>query len=157
LSAVRIELGGIALEWDLEALRALAGDDPERPWRLDGEPGWEEVEALRVISAAFEDGRALALASLLAAGAAGHGEALVGAALVDPEGAVAEIAEALVSTEYDAEGRPRRLGLELYPNPDSVPLRIAADRRQAEGERVALDLRLDGTAGRGLLETVGGA
>jgi hypothetical protein len=62
--------------------------------------------------------------------------------------------------EYDADGVPRRLGIELWPDSDSAPLRVAADRdAEVEGhggtsEAVEMAFRLDGAAGSGLYEVL---
>ena len=68
--------------------------------------------------------------------------------------------ETLLSVEYDADGLPRRAGLELYRSEGSIPLRVAgnatATDRDAQGalERTSasLELRLTGSAGRGRLD-----
>jgi hypothetical protein len=147
------------IEWDPERLRALRSPRIETGcWRLGGEPDWSAVSALRVISAAFEDGRLLALAAIRPAGAEGHGEESVGGVIVQPDGSRAELASALISAEYDAEGVPRRIGLELYTDPEEAPLRGAGDRLPERIERgngshvVPMDFRLEGTPGTGLLE-----
>lgn len=128
-------------------------------WRLAGELDWDEIEALRIVSAALPDGRGLALASVRPAGAAGHGEEIVGAVLV-ANGAAEEVVEALISTEYDGDGLPRRLGLELYSGADALPLRIAADVTDTSSERdggvvsvrATLDVRLEGKRSAGVYE-----
>ena len=57
-----------------------------------------------------------------------------------------QLHEALLSTEYGPDGRPRRIGLELYPAADSIPIRVAGEathasllqhRRRAPDERGA--------------------
>jgi hypothetical protein len=130
-------------------------------WRLSGELDWDEVEALRIVSAALPDGRGLALAALRATGVAGHGDEMVAATLV--ANATAEnVAEALISAEYGGDGLPRRIGLELYTGADSLPLRVAADvteaSRDREGElthiRAALEVRLEGKRSTGLYEVL---
>jgi hypothetical protein len=116
------------------------------------------VSALRVISAAFEDGKLLALAAIRPAGAEGHGEESVGGVIVQSDGSRAELVAALISAEYDSEGVPQRIGLELYTEPDEVPLRGAGDRAPEGLERgngsyvVPMAFRLEGTPGTGLLE-----
>jgi hypothetical protein len=147
------------IEWDPERLRALRSPRAETGcWRLGGEPDWSSVSALRVISAAFEDGRLLALAAVRPAGAEGHGEESVGGVIVQPDGSRAELASALISAEYDSEGVPQRVGLELYTDPDEAPLRGAGDRSPVRLERgdgshvVPMAFRLEGTPGTGLLE-----
>lgn len=132
-----------------------------RDWRLDGELDWSEVARLRVVSAALPDNRGLILTTLRPAGAAGHGEEEVAAALVaggEPE----PVTEALLSVESGADGTPRRLAIELYAGPDSLPLRIAADviaaeRTDREGlarTRARLEVRLEGKRSPGTYEDV---
>jgi hypothetical protein len=152
---------GARVEWAPDALRALAGvEDPASAWRLEAEPDWSAIESLRVVSAAFEDGRLLALAAARPAGAAGHDAQRPVGVLVEPDGELVELAEALLSTEYDSSGAPARIGLELYTDPDSVPLRVAADRRRPGAQtapgRTATPMvfRLQGALGDGLLELV---
>lgn len=157
--AVAIELappagGRLRVEWP-------AGPRAGEPssWRLAGELDWDEIEALRVVSAALPDGRGLALASVRPAGAAGHGEEIVGAVLVANE-AAEEVVEALISTEYGGDELPRRLGLELNSGADALPLRIAADVTDASSERedglvhvrAALEVRLEGKRSGGVYE-----
>jgi hypothetical protein len=164
--AVAIEFetpGGepLRVEWQADA---LADASPEtahssRAWRLEGELDWDQVEALRVLSAGLDDGRGLALAALRPAGAAGHGEELVAALLV-ADGVAEEVDEALLSTEYGPDGLPRRVGLELYRAEDAIPLRMAADVTGSEVEReggiadvrATLELRPEGTRGAGVYE-----
>jgi hypothetical protein len=152
---------GACVEWAPEALRALAGAaEPAPAWRLDGELDWDAIDSLRVVSAAFEDGRLLAVVAVRPTGAAGHDEQHLRGVLIEPEGEVFELAEALLSTEYDAAGAPARIGLELYTDPDAVPLRVAADRErpgtETEPGRTAIPMvfRLEGARGGGLLELV---
>jgi hypothetical protein len=52
---------------------------------------------------------------------------------------------------------PRRLGIELWPDADSAPLRISADREPGEADDrdvVHMSFRLDGVAGRGTYEAL---
>jgi hypothetical protein len=164
--AVAIEFtapGGqpLRVEWPAEALAEASPDaaHDSRAWRLEGELDWDQVEALRVLSAGLGDGRAVALAALRPAGAAGHGEELVAALLV-ADGAAEEIDQALLSTEYGPDGLPRRVGLELYRADDPIPLRVAADVTASEVEReggvadvrATLEVRRDGTRGAGVYE-----
>ena len=152
----------LRIEWD-EA--ALAGLDPEAGggelWRLAGELDWDEVESLRVLSGRLEDGRAVAIAALRPAGAAGHGEEAIAGAIVHDSGAE-ELTEVLLSTEYGPDSDVRRVGLELYPEEDAMPLRVAGDAAsaaaEAEGEvrrlRVTLRLRAAGTRGAGVFDVL---
>ena len=155
-----VRLGGgegtLAVAWDLERLRTREQGGSAPIWQLEGTPPVGTI--LRVLSASFEDGRALCIAGLRAADAEHDSEELE-ALLIGVDGEQAEPAEALVSTEYDSQGVARRMGLELLRTGDSVPLRVAADR-EALGDAVdgravvGLRMALDGVPGRGLLETI---
>ena len=152
---------GLRVTWDRAALAALpTRDATEQPgWRLDGslEPAFD---ALRVLSGAATDGSLLALCAARPTGARNHDADAVAAAVVDPEGNVHEIEEALVSTEYGADGRIRRLGLELYRSGNDYPLRAAGDAVEASsGEEehrdfARLRFRLDGSDGVAVCEIV---
>ena len=144
---------GLTVAWDRAAVAALAGTDGGgAPWRLEGELQ-PRFSALRVISGATRDGALLFLCAARPAEARNHDEELVSALVVSPEGERHEIEEALVSTEYAADGSIRRLGLELYKEGDDYPVRGAGDATSTpgagEGGRAVaeLDFRLDGSAG----------
>jgi hypothetical protein len=77
-----------------------------------GEPDWERIEVARTVTAWPGSGFAIALTSVRPAGAA-HAEEATWAALLDGEGAL-RIADPRLSTTYDADGRQRRAGLELW-------------------------------------------
>jgi hypothetical protein len=156
----------IRVEWDAAALgelnaRPLDGDDTEAPptWRLETDPGGDGTGTLRVISASFDDGALLAVAALRPPGAGGHDADAVGAILVSPEGEASELHHVLLSTEYGTDGRPRRVGLELYEDPADPPTRVVGDRVAEtrggpRGEQIALRLRMEGTSGTGVHELV---
>lgn len=151
----------LRVEWDEGALAALRepGGELKPAWRLGGELDWDEVEAVRVLSARLDDGRVLAVAGLRPAGAAGHGEEAVAGAL-GFAGALESLNAVLLSTEYGADGLPQRVGLELHADEDAPPLRGGGDVTEAsavtEGGvhhvRAGLRLRLDGTGGAGIYE-----
>jgi hypothetical protein len=151
----------VRFEWNADELAAIGSSTPpaEPIWRLGGELDWDEIEAVRVLSARLDDGRLLAIAALRPAGAAGHGEELVAGALGEAE-SFEQLEEALLSTEYGPDGKPRRIGLELYASEDGLPLRIAGDvtgvANSAAGgvERVAaaLALRGGGISGAGAID-----
>jgi hypothetical protein len=63
-------------------------------------------------------------------GAPGHGEEAASAWRIEGESAIA-FEEALISTEYDGEGRPTRFGLELWPPDADQSSRAAATRVSA--------------------------
>jgi hypothetical protein len=144
-----LEVGGARVVWDLERLRAVGPGD-EAAWRIETEPDWSTVEALRLLWASFEDGSGLAVAALRPTGAAGHDAEAVAGFLVDPEGEPRPLQEVLISTEHGPDGAPRRLGLELYEEEGAIPLRVAAD-----GER-EVSVRIDGRAGKGRYEVLTG-
>lgn len=152
----------LSIEWPPGSLGPLAaGDDGEPRWRLGGEIDWDEVEALRVLSASLGDGRWLALAAVRPAGARGHGDEAIGALIVE-EGVADRVDEALLSTEYGADGLPRRVGIEIDRGDDAMPLRIAGDVSSASTEldgalrrvRARLVIRLAGEQGSGSYEIV---
>lgn len=78
-----------------------------------GAPDWERIALARTVSAWFPGGRGVTLASVRPHDADGHGTEATSAALLDGE-TVAAIAEPLLSTTLDAEGRQRRASLELW-------------------------------------------
>jgi hypothetical protein len=155
----------LRLTWDRNVAESLATGDTaggaRSPWRVAGEVDWERAEALRLVSAVFEDGRALAVAALRPRGAPGHDADSVAHHLLDAGEAV-QFADALLSTQYDAEGLPRRIGLELWAEGESPPLRVAADREgevEVTGDGIRrevarMSFRLDGTVGAGVYEVL---
>jgi hypothetical protein len=156
-----LELGaegdGVRVEFDLDRIRSVARGADDAAWRLGTALDPSRVSAVRVVSAAFDDGRLLAVAASRPAGAQGHGEESVGGALVDPEGSVVELADVLLSTEYDSQGHPARIGLELYVDLDASPLRVAADRTEQAAAGGAdrsteMSFRMEGVSGTGRLE-----
>lgn len=80
----------------------------------------------RAIGIVFDDGGLLALTASSPGGGDGHGEEEVAAVLCDPDGAPLLLEEALLSTEYGADGVQRRATLELWQDPEAgQPLRGA--------------------------------
>jgi hypothetical protein len=80
----------------------------------------------RSVGIVFADGGLLALTASLPRGQEGHGEEEVAAVLCDPDGAPLVFEEALLSTEYGADGVQRRATLELWQDAeDGRPLRGA--------------------------------
>ena len=77
-------------------------------------------------SGRLADGRLIAIAALRPVGADGHGDELR-RGLIGPPGELEALAESLLSTEHGADELPRRIGLELYRDPDGLPLRIAGE------------------------------
>jgi len=155
--------GPVAVEWDaIELAELRPGLTAERRlWRLSGELDWHRVEALRVLSGRLGDGRALAIAALRPADAAGHGEESC-AGVIGSGSELEPLSEILFSTEYAADGRPRRIGLELLAGGSELPLRVAGDAGETSSisedgiarERTSLELRLGDSSGTGLLEVL---
>jgi hypothetical protein len=150
-SGVALALGSLRVVWDADALRSLETAAESPPWRLDGEVDWSANEALRVVSAGFEDGAVLAVAALRPAGAAGHDADTVAGVLVEPDGSDRAMHEVLISTETGPDGRVRRVGLELYEEEELMPLRVAAD-----GDGL-MEFRLEGRRGHGRFDLLQGS
>jgi hypothetical protein len=154
----------VRLTWSREALEPAevpGAKEVPSPWSVEGEVDWEEAQELRLVSAVFEDGRELAVAAIRPRGAAGHDSESLGSHLVEKDEPIA-VGEVLLSTEYDAGGLPRRLGLELWVDPEGPPLRVAADREgevevSGQGirrETTRMGFRVAGTVGSGLYEVL---
>jgi hypothetical protein len=153
----------LRLAWDRSAAESLAmteaGGAAESPWLVEGELDWQAAEGLRLVSAVFEDGRALALAALRPRGAPGHDRDAT-ACRLEESGEPLGLIDALLSTEYDANGLPRRIGVELWTEADAPPARVAADREgdvQLGGsgihrELARMSFRLEGSGGIGTYE-----
>jgi hypothetical protein len=90
----------------------------------------------RSIGIAFADGGLLAVTATRPPGSAEHGDEIVVAVLCGPDGAPVEVGEALLSTEYGADGVQRRATLELWLDAeDSQPLRGAGTLISASSVR----------------------
>ena len=85
-------------------------------------PRWDELDALRSVSAIVDEEHALLALARRPRGALGHGEERVGAVLID-EGRLLEVDEARLSTVYDGDGRQRSAGLELWLHGEEYPRR----------------------------------
>ena len=85
-------------------------------------PEWEQLDALRTVSALVDEGHAFLALARRPRGALGHGEESVSAVLIE-EGAPAGIEEARLSTVYDGQGRQRSAGLELWLPGEELPRR----------------------------------
>jgi hypothetical protein len=147
----------LRLVWDPAA--TTANDGAPGSWRAEPELDWDRVESLLLVSATFEDGRSLALADLRPRGAKGHDHDQVLQRL-SSAGEEVMVTEALVSTELDAEGRLRRLGIELWVDASSPPVRVAGDRNgepavelgDVQREVAEMSFRIDATEGTGSCE-----
>ncbi|MGI8750281.1 MAG: hypothetical protein ACR2J6_07005 [Thermoleophilaceae bacterium] len=85
-------------------------------------PEWEELDALRSVSALFDRDNALLVLARRPRGAVGHGVEEVSAWLLS-DGEAVELSETRLSTVYDGEGRQRSAGLELWTPGEKAPRR----------------------------------
>lgn len=90
-----------------------------------GAPDWGSVEATRTLSAWLADGSGLTLTAVRHAGASGHDEEVVWAAVLGAEAPV-RVADPRLSTTWDPAGRQRRAGLELWVDAEDDHPRRAA-------------------------------
>jgi hypothetical protein len=94
---------------------------------LRGAPDWERLGVTRTLSAWLDDGTALTIVAAGPAGERGHDEEARWGAVLDPAGSL-HVADPRLSTAYDAEGRQRRAGMELWVGEeDEHPRRVAGE------------------------------
>ena len=164
----------VVLEWREDEIVGLRGGSPS-PWALAEPIEWGGIEALRIVSASFEDDSLLALAAIRPVGDESHGNELVEAVLRRGDEDETGLQQVLLSTEYGSDGEPTRIGIELHMSDEELPLRGAGDARDHGGARdpgdvqdsagdppttagqerrsaTVLDMRLDGVTGTGLFE-----
>lgn len=87
-------------------------------------PRWADLDALRSVSALWDPRTALLLDARRPRFALGHGQEWVEAQLLR-DGTVTRVGEARLSTVYDARGRQRTAGLELWTGEEDLPRRAA--------------------------------
>jgi hypothetical protein len=96
-----------------------------------GAPDWDRIELARTVSAWLGDDLAVSLTAIRAAGRREHGAEDVAASILeragDGEPHVVDVADPRLSTIYDAEGRQRSAGLELWVDEDGYPRRAAGE------------------------------
>ena len=122
-------------------------------------PRWEELDAVRSISALVDEQHALVALAQRPRGAVGHGDESVTARLVEDD-ALLEVEKARISTVYDGGGRQRSAGLELWLPGEDYPRRgsglvIAGSSLDLDGIQVHVAIfrwRLDGREGIGSYE-----
>jgi hypothetical protein len=86
----------------------------------------DDAALRRSIGIVFSDGGLLAVTAQRPRGASTHGDEEVVAILCGPDGAPAEVAETLLSTEYGPDGVQRRVTLELWADgEEGAPMRGA--------------------------------
>ena len=100
-------------------------------------PAWSELEAVRLVSAVFDEEHALLAMARRPRGAKGHGEELVTAHLLAGAELLA-VEDARISTVYDGQGRQRSVGVELWLPGEDFP------RRASGSVRAGLSLALEG-------------
>ena len=122
-------------------------------------PRWEDLDAVRSVSALFDEGHAALVAARRPRGVPGHGQELVSAALV-AGGDLLSVEDARISTVYDGDGRQRSAGLELWLPGEDFPRRAAGEvlagtTLELPGLVVNASIfrwRMDGREGAGLYE-----
>jgi hypothetical protein len=122
-------------------------------------PRWEELQAVRSISALVDEGNGMLALARRPRDAPGHGGEEVRAGLF-VEGELHQVEEARISTVYDGGGRQRSAGLELWLPGEEFPRRgsgqvIAGSTFELETIQVHAAVfrwRLDGREGIGAYE-----
>ena len=122
-------------------------------------PAWDELDAVRGVSALFDQENAVLALARRPRGAMGHGQERVVAWLVSA-GEARLVDDARISTVYDGEGRQRTAGMELWMPGEDFPRRlsgtaVAGTTLSLEGLRVnaaVFSWRMDGRDGAGAYE-----
>jgi hypothetical protein len=122
-------------------------------------PRWDELDAIRSISALVDEQHALLAVARRPRGAVGHGHELVRAQLVEDDALLA-VEDARISTVYDDGGRQRSAGLELWMPGEEFPRRgsglvIAGSSLDLDGLQIHIAVfrwRLDGREAIGSYE-----
>jgi hypothetical protein len=125
----------------------------------DVPPQWEELDAVRTVSALVDEQHALVALARRPRGAVGHGDEQITACLVEDD-ALLPVETARISTVYDGGGRQRSAGLELWLPGEDYPRRgsglvIAGSSLDLDGLQVHVAVfrwRLDGREGIGAYE-----
>jgi hypothetical protein len=122
-------------------------------------PSWDELDAVRSLSALLDEGNGVLVVARRPRGAHGHGEERVIATLIQ-NGELMSVEDARISTVYDGEGRQRSAGLELWLPGEDFPRRgsgvvVAGSSLELEGLRVHVAVfrwRVEGREGVGAYE-----
>jgi hypothetical protein len=104
-------------------------------------PEWAHLEALRAVSAVLDRENGVFLSARRARGAAGHGDERVNAVVISG-GQARDVEDARLSTIYDADGRQRTAGLELWLPGEDFPRR-GSGSAQAGASIVLGGVRVD--------------
>jgi hypothetical protein len=97
-----------------------------------GSPDWDRIALARTVAAWLDDELTVSLTAIRPAGAKHHEDERVAATILDrdPETGAERatmVADPRLSTTYDADGRQRAAGLELYMDEEGVPRRAAGE------------------------------
>jgi hypothetical protein len=122
-------------------------------------PAWEELDAIRSLSALLDDEHAALALARRPRGARGHGEERAVSFLVEA-GELLAVEDTRISTVYDGEGRQRSAGLELWLPGEDFPRRgsgsaIAGSSLELDGLTVHVAIfswRVEGREGFGAYE-----
>jgi hypothetical protein len=122
-------------------------------------PRWEELDAIRAVTALVDEQHAVVALARRPRDAVGHGDEEVVARLVEDD-ALLEVENARISTVYDNGGRQRSAGLELWLPGEEYPRRgsgqvIAGSSLDLDALHVHVAIfrwRLDGREGIGSYE-----
>lgn len=137
------KLGGMAgFEQPVRVRGTLTLDGVER--RIDGRgqrgrswgtPNWDKVGLVRTVTAWFDDDRSVTLESIRPAKGSDHEAEAIAATVLERAGddgngggpTATDVFDARLTTTYDAEGRQRAAGLELWITEDGWPHRAAGE------------------------------
>jgi hypothetical protein len=91
-----------------------------------GAPDWSKIALTRTVTAWMDTETAVSVSAVRPASARHHADEAVAATLVT-SGTAVPVAEPLMSTTYDGDGRQRHAGLELWVDEDGFPYRAAGE------------------------------
>lgn len=119
-------------------------------------PAWAELDAVRALSAIFDEAHAVLAVARRPRSTLGHGDELISAALLSG-GEVHTVEDCRLSTVYDGDGRQRHAGLELWLPGEDFPRRASGTVKAGasltlEGLRVnaaVFEWRMEGRDGAG--------
>jgi hypothetical protein len=97
-----------------------------------GAPDWDRIALARTVAAWLDDDLAVTLSAIRPAGAGHHEDERVAATILDrdPESGeprASSVVDPRLSTTYDADGRQRAAGLELFVDGEGFPRRAAGE------------------------------
>jgi hypothetical protein len=155
------DLGGVRAR--VARVRGEAGgrtvDGLGTVFETDVAPRWDELDAVRELSALVDEQHAMVARARRPRDAVGHGDEQVTACLVEDDNLL-QVETARISTVYDGGGRQRSAGLELWLPGEDYPRRgsgqvIAGTSLDLDDRQVHVAVfrwRLDGREGIGSYE-----